>query len=386
MSGPWEKYKKAEGAAPSAPAAPTEKERLDSDIAALQREIKRAQEDKTGDPEARARQISILEGELARAVNRQNPIGQAAEPPNPFDFDFSKFKADQTSKKPAFGMNATQDILAGAAGAATGMATAAPEMGRSVIRNIGKSFGEGMKAGVGALPTSSAPPVPTYGGEKWVKSLTDVNLPGGQMGKADLDLAKGMQSSIRGPAAEPGFTGGKITPGGVIVGPQTAAQLPEAAPAPTQKQPGALSRATGAVLGNPVVQRGLGGFGVGAGTAEAIERARKGDIPGTALAGTAALGSAASMFPPTAVPGSVVSGTATGALSLVDKIRNKLASEAQNPPIPEPTPEDMVRANRPALMYRPSIRRPQPSKAEAISGALLQSLDEQLKEFSSASG
>jgi hypothetical protein len=57
-----------------------------------------------------------------------------------------------------------------------------------------------------------------------VKSLTNVDLPAAQMSKADLDLAKGMQTAV-GIKGEPGFTGGKITQGGVIINPQTASAI-----------------------------------------------------------------------------------------------------------------------------------------------------------------
>jgi hypothetical protein len=78
--------------------------------------------------------------------------------------------------------------------------------------------------------SSSSEKGPTHGGENWVKSLTNVDLPNGQMQKSDLDLAKGMQAAV-GRNGEPGFTGGKVTEGGILVSPQTAAEI-DAAKAP----------------------------------------------------------------------------------------------------------------------------------------------------------
>lgn len=75
-----------------------------------------------------------------------------------------------------------------------------------------------------STPSSVAANVARHGGENWVKSLTGVDVPGGQMSKADLDVAKGMQSAV-GRTGEPGFVGGKITPGGIIITPQTAASI-----------------------------------------------------------------------------------------------------------------------------------------------------------------
>jgi hypothetical protein len=71
------------------------------------------------------------------------------------------------------------------------------------------------------VPTSTAP---KHGGQNWVKSLTNVDLPAAQMSKTDLDLAKGMQKAV-GIGGEQGFTGGKITQGGVIINPQTASAI-----------------------------------------------------------------------------------------------------------------------------------------------------------------
>ena len=62
---------------------------------------------------------------------------------------------------------------------------------------------------------------PKHGGENWTKSLTGVDIPGAQMGKEDLDAAKLMQRTV-GRNGAPGYTGGKITEGGIILSPQEA--------------------------------------------------------------------------------------------------------------------------------------------------------------------
>lgn len=74
-----------------------------------------------------------------------------------------------------------------------------------------------------AAATTGAPSA-GHGGENWVKALTGVDVPGGQMKKADLDLAKGMQAVV-GRSGEPGFVGGQITPGGLIISPRTASEV-----------------------------------------------------------------------------------------------------------------------------------------------------------------
>jgi flagellum-specific peptidoglycan hydrolase FlgJ len=75
-----------------------------------------------------------------------------------------------------------------------------------------------------AIEPRVAAATPKHGGENWVKALTSVDIPDAQMSKADLDTAKGMKTAV-GRAGEPGFTGGTITKGGVIITPQAAAEL-----------------------------------------------------------------------------------------------------------------------------------------------------------------
>jgi hypothetical protein len=75
----------------------------------------------------------------------------------------------------------------------------------------------------GAAPAAAAVS-PKYGGENWTKALTGVDIPDAQMGKEDLDAAKGMKKAV-GRNGAPGFTGGTITKGGVIISPQDAAAL-----------------------------------------------------------------------------------------------------------------------------------------------------------------
>lgn len=362
MADPWKIVsEKPIPAGAAVKAAPTPQESADADIAALQREIKAALGDTSMDPESRARRVSILEAELVRAINRQGDIAQAAEPPNPFDFDFSRFKDQQRAAKPAYGMHPSQDLLAGAAGAGVGAAAGAVPAVKTMALEGMRQAGEAFRGGA-----------PATGVQNWTREM-GYGQRGGTTYKQAHQFEQGTRpgAQIRSPATGETFK------------PEFKFQKPPiVGPSPLQ-QAGQMARTA---ISSPITRGGLGGLGVGAGGAETAERVREGDILGATLSGLSTAGSAASMFPPTAVPGAMTAGVSAGALTLADKIRNKLAQEAANPPVPEPTPEQLNRANRPALMYRPSIRRPQPSKADAISGALLDSLDEQLKQFSSAPG
>jgi hypothetical protein len=309
--------------------------------------------------------------------------------------------------KPPYAFSIEQDVLAGLGGAGIGLGAGATGslargVGRtaSAVQQLPAAVRDLAAAQAAAQSAAQAPFTPRYGGEKWVKSLSDVALPGAQMGKADLDLAKQMQAVI-GRSGEPGFVGGKITEGGIIIDPKTAAQMQAAeaskaaaATAAAQpKPPGALRQAgqavrsgAGAVMRSPVTGGALGGFGIGANVAEGVERQRRGDTLGVGLSGLGALGSAMSMFPPTAPVGVPLAMGAPAALAVSDAYRNKMAQEAKMPQRPI-TPEEIEAASRPAFGVYPSAGRrpaaPRPSP-EKISGALLQSLDQQMQEFSSS--
>ena len=75
----------------------------------------------------------------------------------------------------------------------------------------------------------------------------------------------------------------------------------------------------------PRLMTGLGGLGVGYDTTEAINRYRKGDYPGMVLAGTGALGSAASMVPHPLVRGigTIAAPLSNAALQGYDYLKNK---------------------------------------------------------------
>lgn len=204
-------------------------------------------------------------------------------------------------------------------------------------------------AAAAITPTTTTATTPKTGGQNWVKSLTDVDLPNGQMSKADLDLAKNMQKSI-GTAGEKGFTGGKITPGGIIINPQDAATIKvkteaaqklandaklmreaqkrialqnaensrianeamlareEAAAAQSLIKPSASRFAPiyeyGKKLLSYPVKGALIGGGLGLGSVDAYNRYRTGDTLGSGLsAGATAVGAAVPMLAPLAAAG-----------------------------------------------------------------------------------
>ena len=132
--------------------------------------------------------------------------------------------------------------------------------------------------------------------------------------------------------------------------------------------------ALGTIASSHITRGALGGFGMGAGGVETESRLRKGDIPGAVLAGTGALSSAAGMFPPATIPATLIGLGSTGALATLDKARNKIASEGPTMPI---TPREE------RAFQQPSFGSPKVSPLQ-YNGALLQELDQQMKQFSSS--
>jgi hypothetical protein len=82
------------------------------------------------------------------------------------------------------------------------------------------------------------------------------------------------------------------------------------------------------------------------------------------------------MAPPLTLPATLVGLGSAGALATLDKARNKIASEGPTLPI---TP----REERMQMYQKPSFGVPKPSPLQ-YNGALLQELDQQMKQFSSS--
>lgn len=168
-----------------------------------------------------------------------------------------------------------------------------------------------MTPGASTAPVESVVKKP-HGGENWQKALTGISTPGAQMDKASLDLAKGMQGAV-GIGGAPGFTGGTITPGGIILSPQDAAAVQvrqQAAAAQAAENEARLQQALQKAYGKDVVQRGvqnivgsgpvkgaLAGLGVGYNVQDAYNKFQQGDVLGGSLATGAAGASGLSLVP-----------------------------------------------------------------------------------------
>jgi len=326
---------------------------------------------KTGDPKhlpeetldylIRIKQFATGTPTAASASTTGAAATQPAEStqPDPWAFDYDLFSQKQQANKPAYGFDVKQDIIGGGLGTALGASAGAIPAAKQGLMTVAKEIGESFR-GVPSGPSASGSPP---GVRNWALSqgYKDRGAPGykeAHMFETGTREGSKWRNPMTGEVRKPEFNFPK----------------PPAfeAPPPTVGQQ--VKSALGAVAGSPITRGALGGFGIGAGGVETESRLRRGDIPGAVLAGTGALSSAAGMFPPATIPATLVGLGSAGALATLDKARNKIASEGPVMPI-TPREEQMYQ--------KPSFGRPKVSPLQ-YNGALLQELDQQMKQFSSS--
>lgn len=150
-----------------------------------------------------------------------------------------------------------------------------------------------------AMTPQSVVRQPAHGGEAWQKGLTGISTPGAQMNKKSLDLAQGMQEAV-GIHGVPGFTGGTITEGGLILSPsdvQAIQAKQAAAPIPRVPQPGIISTVASKILGSSPVKGGLVGLNLGYGGQDISNRLANKDYTGAGISGAGLVGDVASLAP-----------------------------------------------------------------------------------------
>ena len=298
------------------------------------------------------------EATAATATGAAAPTAEATQP-DPWAFDYSLFSEKQQSKKPAYGFDVKQDIIGGGIGTAVGATVGAVPAARQGLMNLAQDVGESFR-GTPSGPSASGSPA---GVRNWALSQGYKDRGAPTYEKAHVfESGTRKGSSWTNPA-----TGESKTPSFKFQKPPAFETSP---PTMGQQVKGAL----GAVASSPITKGALGGFGMGAGGVETESRIRKGDIPGAVLAGTGALASAAGMAPPLTLPATLVGLGSAGALATLDKTRNKLASEGPTLPI---TPREE------RAFQQPSFGSPKVSPLQ-YNGALLQELDQQMKQFSSS--
>jgi len=283
--------------------------------------------------------------------------------PDPWAFDYKLFSEKQQAKKPAYGFDIPQDIIGGGIGTAVGATVGAVPAARQGLMNLAQDVGESFR-GTPSGPSASGSPA---GVRNWALSQGYKDRGAPTYEKAHMfESGTRKGSSWTNPA-----TGESKTPSFKFQKPPAFETPP---PTISQQVKGAL----GAVASSPITRGALGGAGFGVGGVETESRLRRGDIPGAVLAGTGALSSAAGMFPPATIPATLVGLGSAGALATLDKARNKIASEGPSMPI---TPREEQMYQKPFFGKPSTSNRPSPLQ---YNGALLQELDQQMKQFSSS--
>lgn len=243
------------------------------------------------------------------------------------DVDYSKMSNEELEKiasgsdQPTQGSAALGDIakvepvkvpapmqihpaLGAVAGGYLGSKAAAPITGwyaAKTASDIG-DIATNLRAGQPIPGGIGAPEPAMTGGEKWTHKLTGSHVPGAQMAKEDLDLAKQMQRTV-GRGGE--LAGGAVTKGGIMVGPR---DVPAAAKLATEEAKG-VAAAKPSLLSRIAVPSGtlgkmvnigapvLAGAGAGAEFTDMYNRIKRGEYGRAGLSFLGGVGSAASMIP-----------------------------------------------------------------------------------------
>lgn len=340
-----------------------------------------AAEDETAETEAMTSEAAPPESlnqneEFVSSISGADQVvaeGEGGAPkPDQFDFDFEEFKKQQAleAQNKPYGFS-DQSTLAGLAGGATGLTLGTGQVGLKYandIRNLPSNIAAAAQAA-----NASTDAVKNWEKTQGYKSRGAKTYAQSHRFEEGTRPGAKLRNPLTGEKYEPKFRFSKPP----VIEDVSVKPPPQS---PLQKASGFASK----ILTNPIVNRTLGGAGTAFGATEAGERFKQGDPLGGTLAATSALGSAASLYPPLAVPGTTVSAVATGGLTLADQIRNKLAAEAKNPPPPVSDAELQQLAKQPVGGFYPQRmgKRRQPDEVKALRAKLLGDLDNQLQTFS----
>jgi hypothetical protein len=142
---------------------------------------------------------------------------------------------------------------------------------------------------------------------------------------------------------QPGvFTGGQLS----ISGQPPTPPAPPPPPGPLSQAAGALKQGAGAVMRSPLASGALGGLSMAESAQEADRQIQAKDTTGAAIAGAGVAGGAMQIFggPKAKAIGALVSAASPLTLYLRKNLQNQT-------PMPDPTEEEMLEAQRPAFRY-----------------------------------
>lgn len=153
----------------------------------------------------------------------------------------------------------------------------------------------------------------------------------------------------------PGAPGGmsQLPPSAPISATPPPPPPPPAGPGPLSQAAGAVKQGVGAVLRSPLASGAMGGLSMAESGQEAQKRLQAGDTTGAMIAGTGGLGGAMQMMPDPRmkVLGAMISAASPLTLYLRENLKNQT-------PMPDPTEEELLAAERPAFgIYPKPVRR-----------------------------
>jgi hypothetical protein len=276
---------------------------------------------------------------------------EAVEPP-PQPVDTPASESDFMANKARI----AADVMGAGAGAAL-------SKGLDVAKNVGETG-----AAIRGLPSAlaSANPVaggpagpvggPASSGAKWLQNWGGIAKEGFSGGVPDAaaqynkmkpqgQIMQGLAKKglITPQPVQPGvFTGGQLS----ISGQPPAPPPPPPPPGPLSQAGSALKQGAGAVLRSPLAQGAMGGLSIAESAQEADRQIQAKDTTGAAIAGAGVAGGAMQIFggPKAKAIGALVSAASPLTLYLRKNLQNQT-------PMPDPTEQEMLAAQKPAFMY-----------------------------------
>lgn len=262
--------------------------------------------------------------------------------------------------QPSAPMSGARPAVGGPAGPVGAPAGPLTQMGGSGTYNYGKAFGlTDIEAGR-ATDMSKAPGGASDLIAKRSEALQKIQQMGGgyaenpryggimtpQQGVGGGPRASFVQQSAIPP--NPDLPSGK--PGGLFQLPpsQPVSMTPQTPPRPSPLTQAAqmAKQGAGAVLRSPITIGALGGLSAAEGAQEFQNRMDQGDAIGMGLAGAQTVGGLMQMIPHPVARG--IGAIVSTASPLTQYLRDKIKTQ---PELPEPTPEEIQRASRPAFVY-----------------------------------
>jgi hypothetical protein len=268
--------------------------------------------------------------------------GAAPTPPMP------SAPAMPSAPPAALQAGAPRPVAGGPAGPVGGPAAPLTQMGGPGAYNYGKAFGlTDIEAGR-ATDMSKQPGGASDLIAKRTEALQKIQNMGG--GFVENPNYGGIMTPQQGAGGGPRASFVQA-PGGLSQLPPTtpisaAPPPPPPGPGPLSQAAGALKQGAGAVLRSPLAQGALGGLSIAESAQEADRQFQAKDATGTAIAGAGIVGGGMQIFggPKAKAIGALVSAASPLTLYLRNNLRNQT-------PMPDPTEQEMMEAQRPAFMY-----------------------------------